>query len=47
MIYFRLVKAGYGSLNEVREMDARTVLQALFYEDFRSDYELVFMELNK
>jgi hypothetical protein len=34
-----LVKAGYGSLAEVQEMDARTVLQALNYEKFCADYE--------
>jgi len=27
-------------------MDARTVLQAIAYEGFISDYELAYMELN-
>jgi hypothetical protein len=47
LIHLRLVKAGLGSLNEVREFDARTVLQALFYEGFCDDYEKAFWELNK
>jgi hypothetical protein len=42
-----LVKAGYGSLNEVRELDARTVLQALNFEKFTGDYEAAYLELNK
>lgn len=28
-------------------MDARTVLQALNYEKFCSDYEMAYMELNR
>jgi hypothetical protein len=47
LIHFRLVHAGYGSLAEVRELDARTVLQAMHYDDFRADYERKFMELNQ
>ncbi len=42
----RLVKAGYGTLREVREMTAREVIQALNYEKFRSDYERAYMEKN-
>jgi hypothetical protein len=41
------VKAGYGSLREVQEFDARTVLQALNYEGFCNDYESAYVELNK
>jgi hypothetical protein len=41
------VKAGYGTLREVEEMNARTVLQALYYESFISDYESAYMEMNK
>jgi len=41
------VKAGYGSLPEVKEMNAREVLQALNLEKFQSDYEGAYMELNK
>lgn len=41
------MKAGLGSLNEVREFDARTVLQALNYEQFCDDYEAAYVELNK
>jgi len=47
LIHFRLVKSGYGSLKEVQEMTARTVIQALNYESFLSDYEAAFMEKNK
>lgn len=38
---------GLGSLREVKELDARTVLQALNYEKFCADYEAAYMELNK
>jgi len=47
LIYFRLAKAGYGSVNEIAEWDAKTVLQALNYENFVNDYELAYYELNK
>jgi hypothetical protein len=41
------VKAGYGTLEEVQEFDARTVLQALYYEEFLSNRDSAFIELNK
>jgi len=41
------VKAGYGSIAEVRELDARTVLQALNYEKFIDDFERAYLEINK
>jgi hypothetical protein len=47
LIHFRLVKEGYGTLLEVIEFDARTVLQALAYEGFCGDYEQTYLELNK
>ena len=47
IIYYRLVKAGYGNFFEVQQMTAREVIQALSYEDFLSDYERTFLELNK
>lgn len=34
-------------MREVRELDARTVLQAIEYEKFCSDYERTYLELNK
>lgn len=43
----KLSKAGYGSLNELKEWSAREVLQALNYEKFLGDYESSFLELNK
>lgn len=43
----RLVKLGYGTLIQVREMNAREVLQALHYEDFLAEYEAAFYDLNK
>ena len=46
-IIFRLVKSGYGSVSELMEMPARTIMQALHYENFCSDYESEYMELNK
>jgi len=48
LIYFKLCKAGYAaSVTEAARLDARTVLQALNYEKFNSDYERAFMEMNK
>jgi hypothetical protein len=35
------------SVNEAKELDARTVLQALHYEKFLADYETAYVELNK
>ena len=46
-MFFRLAKAGYGSVTEIMEMDVRTVVQALHYESFCADYDLAFIELNK
>ena len=34
-------------MSEVKQMDARTVLQALSYEEFLSDYEQAYLELNR
>lgn len=42
-----LVKAGYGTLEEVRKMDARTVLQALNFEKFESDYSRAYIEMRR
>lgn len=48
LIYFRLCKSGYASsVKEAAEMDARTVLQALAYDEFCHNYEAAFLELNK
>lgn len=44
---FRLVKAGYGDLKAIKQMNSREVLQALSYEKFLSDYETAYRELNK
>jgi hypothetical protein len=41
------VKAGYGSLAQVKQMNVREALQALHYENFLSDYERAFIEMNK
>ena len=43
----RLVKSGYGSLREVKEMTAREVMQALHYETFLENYESSYLELNR
>jgi len=34
-------------VGEAMSLDARTVLQALHYEDFLARYEQAFLELNK
>lgn len=48
VIFCRLAKSGYGTINQIRtEMNAREVLQALHYEVFRSDFEDAYLELNK
>jgi hypothetical protein len=41
------VKAGYGSLREVEEFDARKVLRILNYEEFCGDYEAAYVEMIK
>lgn len=47
LIFFRLSKVGYGSVNEIEGWDVRKVLQALSYEKFTADYEDAYIELNK
>ena len=47
IIYFRLVKMGMGDFFTVQKMTAREVVQALYYEQFLSDYEAAYIELNK
>lgn len=48
LIYYRLCKAGFArSVAEAKELDVRTVVQALAYEKFCNDYEAAYMELNK
>lgn len=47
IILFRLVKSGYGSFEEVSRMSAREVIQAVHYENFISDYESSYMEINR
>ena len=46
IIYYRLVKMGLGDFYTVQKMTAREVLQALNYENFISEYELAFSEMN-
>lgn len=41
------MKLGYGSLNQVKEMNAREVIQALNYDRFLSDYEGAYLEMHK
>jgi hypothetical protein len=43
----RLVKAGYGTMAQVRQMTSREVLQALSYEQFINDYQEAYIALNK
>lgn len=47
LIYFRLAKEGYGSVNEIEQWDARRVLQALNFEKFCFDFDSAYMELNR
>jgi hypothetical protein len=48
VVYFRLVKEGYAaSVKEAAELDARTVLQALRYEEFLGEYESTYLWLNR
>lgn len=47
LYFFKLSKAGYGPVSEIKEWDCRTVIQALHYENFISDYENAYLELNK
>lgn len=47
IIYFRLVKMGMGDFFTVQKMTAREVVQALYYEQFLSDYGAAYIELNK
>jgi len=44
---FRLVKAGYGSLERIRSMNSREFLQAIAYERFIGDYEASYFHINK
>jgi hypothetical protein len=47
LVYFKLCKAGYASsVKEASEMDARSVIQALHYENFCNDWEEQFLKLN-
>lgn len=43
----KLVHLGYGTLSDVRKMNAREVLQAIYYDSYLNDYENAYLELNK
>jgi hypothetical protein len=43
----RLVKAGYGTVEDIRKMTSREVIQAINYEKFIIDYEEAYIEMNK
>jgi hypothetical protein len=45
--YFQLVELGMGNYKEVQELDARTVIQCLAYEQFKSEYQTTYLEINK
>jgi len=47
LVALQLSKAGYGHVDDIEKWDARKTLQALYYENFRVDYEAAYMELNK
>ena len=44
---FRIVKLGYGTLEQVKNFTAREVIQILKYEDFISNYERIVVERQK
>ena len=47
MIYFKLSKAGYGTVREIKEeWDVREVLQRLVFEEFNNKWEQAYLELN-
>lgn len=48
-MFLRLCKEGYGPTpRDIEEkMNAREVIQALYYESFLSDYEQAFVQVNK
>lgn len=43
----RLTDAGYGSFNEVREFDVRTVIRMLEWIRFKGTYESTWVSLQK
>lgn len=47
LIFFKLSKSGYGSVNEIAEWDTRRVLQCLAYEKFTNDFEEAYLQINK
>lgn len=48
LVYFRLVRSGYASsVRDAARLDARTVLQALWYDRFLQDYERTYLDLNR
>lgn len=47
IIAFRLCKAGYGTVDQILEMDVDRVLRILDYENFIPKYEARIMELNQ
>jgi hypothetical protein len=48
VLLFRLCREGYAaSIQDAKEMTAREVLQAIAYENFCSDYEAAWLELNR
>lgn len=47
VIFFRLVKGGYGNYFEVQNMTMHEVTQALHFESFISEYVKAYGELNR
>ena len=42
-----LSKAGYGTPEQIMEMNAEIVMSALDYENFKNEYEQEYMQLNR
>jgi hypothetical protein len=47
ILCLRLAKAGYGKPQDIAEMDCDWVMKMIQYEDFCSEYESKYFELNK
>lgn len=44
LIFIRLSKAGYGTIEDIKRMNAREVIQAMAYENYLSDYQEAMLE---
>lgn len=47
LIAARLSKAGYGTVEQILQLDALQVMTLIHYETFVNEYEEEFVQLNK